>query len=122
MLKKLLAATALTAGLAVVAPAAAFADTGNQYFNLNPGATACVRDTTVSYSSAHAEGTVLSGHPVRFTVQSSATVYDTYSPVSAFAYDATPFTAPGAFPGRFQVCATNQSLKTSSVRLRVYGR
>jgi len=119
VLLKFAAAATVAAGLAVVAPGTAFADSGNQYVNVNPGATVCVRDAAVANYSAHAEGTVVTGHPVRFTVAAYTTVYDTNSPVTSFAFDAYPFNAPGSFPGRFQVCATNQSLKPSSVRMRV---
>lgn len=121
MLKKILATTGLAAGLALLAPSAAFAGTVEQYVNVNPGATVCIRDSSVAYSTARGEGNVVTGHAVRFTFGSYTTLYDTYSPVNSFAAQASPQLYPGSFPGRFQVCAINQSLKPSYVRLLVTG-
>jgi hypothetical protein len=126
MLKKMLATAGLVAGLALVAPSGAFADTGYQSRTVDPGQTWCLQDSVLGTSTAHGEGVVLSGHNVRFTFGTFSpvvkTVFDSAVPVSAFAFDATPYNTRNAFPGRFQACAINQSLKTSSVRLYVSSR
>ncbi|HET7489804.1 MAG TPA: hypothetical protein VFJ85_17890 [Acidimicrobiales bacterium] len=129
MFKKMIAAAGiaatLAAGAATLAPTAASADTGYQVATLAPGATFCVRDYVTAYSQGHGEGLVLYGHNVRFTFGTWSpvvrNVYDTGVPVSAFGADAVPSLHPWAFPGRFQVCAINQSLKSSTVQIRAYG-
>ena len=124
MFKKIIATAGIAAGLAVLAPSAANADTGNQYRELQPGQSVCVQDTVTAYSSARGEGSVYSGHNVRFTFGTWSPVQrilaDTGSPTTSFAAEANRFIYPTAFPARFQVCAYNQSLKVSFVQLRAY--
>ena len=110
------------AGLALLAPAAAHADTGDQYRVLQPGQSVCVQDTSTAYSSARGEGLVSSGHPVRFTFGPGSPfpriLFDTGSPTTSFGAEASTYLNPGSFPARFQTCAYNQSQKVSYVRLR----
>ena len=114
MLKKLVATAGLVAGLAVLAPTAAHADTYG-IANVNPGSTFCIQNSAPVYSFARGEGLVLSGHNVRFTLSRyGAVVADSGVPVSAWA-------AESHVPGQYSVCAINQSLKPSTVRLQVSG-
>lgn len=124
MFKKIIATAGIAAGLAVLAPAAANADTGYQYRMLQPGQGVCVQDTVTAFSSARGEGLVYSGHNVRFTFGTWSPVprvlADTGTPTTSFAAEANSSLYPFAFPGKFQVCAYNQSLKVSYVQLRAY--
>jgi hypothetical protein len=122
MFRKILATASIAAGLAVLAPAAANADTGNQYRMLQPGDTVCVPDTVTASNTARGLGSVYSGHPVRFTFGPVTPVwqvlYDSGAPTSSFAAEASRSQSPWAFPAKFQICASNQSQKVSYVQLR----
>ncbi|HEX2046424.1 MAG TPA: hypothetical protein VHF27_01590 [Acidimicrobiales bacterium] len=122
MLKKLTAAAALVAGLGVLAPGAASADTYAQV-TLNPGERYCAREFYPAYYEARAQGSVLSGHNVRWTFGTYAPSHqklsDSMTPQPSFYAQANLYTHPSAFPGSFQVCAVNQSLKVSTVFLQV---
>ncbi len=118
MFKKLIAAGAIAAGLALASPVAANAATQSGYYNLGPGQTACITSPNFAYANARADGNVYSGHQVRFTFGTTSSVlYDTGIPVTAFAAEANTYTYPWAFPSRFRTCAINQSQKASSVYL-----
>ena len=123
MVKKLIATAALVAGLAFLAPASAGAATLAGTYNVPAGTTVCVTSTGYAYSSARGEGSVVAGHLVRFTFAAAGPTYTTLAdsgvPVAAFAADASPYTHPSAFPGRFKTCAVNQSQKASTVYLSV---
>ncbi len=122
MFKKVIAAAALVVALGILAPGAASADTSAQV-TLNPGERYCAREFYPAYYEARAHGGVVSGHNVRFT-------FGTYSPQQKLADSMTPqpsfyaqanrYSHPTAFPGWFQVCAINQSLKVSTVALAVW--
>jgi hypothetical protein len=124
MFKKVIATAGIAASLAVVAPSAANADTGNQYRMLQPGQSACVQDDVLAFNVAQAEGSVYSGHNVRFTFGPwspyQPPLSDSGSPVATFAAQAIRTQSPQAFPARFQICAYNQSLKVSYVQLRAH--
>ena len=124
MFKKLIATAGIAAGLAVLAPAAANADTGNQYRMLQPGQSVCVQDTVLAFNVAQAQGSVYSGHNVRFTFGPwspyQPPVVDSGSPVPSFAAQIIRTQSPHVFPAQFQICAYNDSLKVSYVQLRAY--
>lgn len=124
-IKKLAAAAGIVAGLAVLAPATANADTGYQVRTVAAGQTTCVQDPHFFAYSVRGEGTVLAGHNVRFVVSRYAPSYklvaDSVNPVPAFAFETYAAYGTGALPGQFQICAVNQSLKSSTVQLRVSG-
>jgi hypothetical protein len=123
MIKKLAAAAALTAGLTLFAPSAAFASTDTGYVRrtVYPGQTSCLPSNGFAFQSARGELVVTSGHAVRVTFGTlqRPTIYDSLSPVFGAAPEITIYSNPNAFPGQFTLCAVNQSQKVSYVQLRV---
>ena len=123
MIKKLIAAGAMVAGLAFLAPSGAGAATLAGTYNVPAGTTVCITSSTYAYSYARGEGSLVSGHQTRFTFSTAGPTYNTLAdtgvPVAGFAAEATPYVYPWAFPGRFRTCAINQSLKPATVYLSV---
>jgi len=91
---------------------------------LQPGQSVCVSDNVLAFNVAQAEGSVYSGHNVRFTFGPwspyGPPLSDSGAPVPSFVAQATRSQSPQAFPARFQICAYNQSLKVSYVQLRAH--
>jgi hypothetical protein len=124
MFRKILATAGIAAGLAVLAPSTANADTYNQYRMLQPGQSVCVQDNVTAYDSAHGVGSVYSGHAVRFTFGPwfpfQQALYDTGVNTTSIDVEAHRYQSPLSFPAVFQICAYNQSQKVSYVQLRAY--
>jgi hypothetical protein len=126
MIKKLIATGVLAGALALGAAGVATAGTVGSTFTLAPGTQACVNTSSPAYSSVRAEGQVMSGHPVRFTLSASGpyvygTLDDTGGAFSVWAAQHTSFSQPTLFPSNFRACAINQSQKSSTVNLLLTG-
>ena len=122
MFKKVIAVLAVVAGVALFGALPASADQYSQV-TLQPGERHCAREFYPAYSQARGYGQVLSGHNVRWVLGTHSPVQqrlvDTMTPQPSFGAEVNRYTHSYAFPGYFQVCAINQSLKVSEVVMQV---
>ena len=121
MIRKLLAAVAVTGAIAIAAPSAAIAGTQSSSFTLPVGNRVCL-DSPLAFLSARAEGTATPG--VRFTLYRApyagaafSLVTETPDATQGWAVQVTKSTNPTLFPGAFRACARNNGTRAASVNL-----
>ena len=121
MIRKLLAAAAVSGAIALVAPSAAIAGTQSSSFTLPVGNRVCI-DSPPAYSSARGQGTANPG--VRFTLYRApyagaafSLVTETPDNTQSWVAQVSSSTHPSLFPGVFRACARNNGTLAASVNL-----
>ncbi len=124
MIRKLVAAAAVTGSLALLAPQAASAGQVGSSFTLPAGNRVCVDDNSPAYSSARATGWASPGVKFTFLVRplgasSFSLLAETGDNTTSFGPQVSRYTHPYAFPGNFRICARNNGSGPASVQLSI---
>jgi hypothetical protein len=121
MIRKLLAAAAVSGAIALAAPSAAFAGTQSSSFTLPVGNRVCL-DSPTANVSARGEGTASPG--VRFTLYRApyagaafSLVTETPDATQGWVAQVSSSTSPSLFPGVFRACARNNGTRAANVNL-----